>query len=90
MDARVELVEALGSGLMAYLAIDATAVRAEGSEDEEPVGADGGGGAITETRPNLIAHFPPRIELEIAETIPVALDTAGLHFFDRETGAALK
>jgi multiple sugar transport system ATP-binding protein len=86
VDARVELVEALGSGLMVYLAIDATRVRPEGAEEEEAAGEEG----VAGTRPNLIAHFPPRLDLRIAETVPVALDTAGLHFFDRETGAALR
>jgi multiple sugar transport system ATP-binding protein len=86
VEATVELVEALGSGLMVYLAIDATRVRPEGTDEEEV----SGGGGVAGSRPNLIAHFPPRIELRIAETIPIALDTAGLHFFDRETGAALR
>jgi multiple sugar transport system ATP-binding protein len=87
LDARVDLVEALGSGLMAYLEIDARPVRPAGADevdeatDEESVAA---------RRPNLVAHFPPRLELSIDETIPVALDTAGLHFFDRESGAALR
>jgi multiple sugar transport system ATP-binding protein len=86
IDARVELVEALGSGLMVYLAIDATRVRPEGTDEGEEAGEEG----VAGTRPNLIAHFPPRVDLRIAETIPIALDTAGLHFFDRETGAALR
>ena len=41
-------------------------------------------------RPNLIAHFPPRLDLKIGDTIPLAIDTAGLHFFDKQTGAALR
>jgi multiple sugar transport system ATP-binding protein len=86
VQARVELVEALGSGLMVYLAIDARRVRPEGADEDEVVGEEGVAGA----RPNLVAHFPPRIDLRIAETIPVAVDPAGLHFFDRETGAALR
>jgi multiple sugar transport system ATP-binding protein len=93
IDARVELVEALGSGLMAYLKIDATQVRPAGTDDTEALEASegtGGDEGVATTRPNLIAHFPPRLDLQIAETIPVALDTAGLHFFDRETGAALR
>jgi multiple sugar transport system ATP-binding protein len=86
IDARVELVEALGSGLMVYLAIDAARVRPEGTDEEEVADEEGVAGA----RPNLIAHFPPRLDLRIAETIPIAVDTAGLHFFDREAGAALR
>jgi len=86
LDARIELVEALGSGLMAYLRIDATQVRPVGV-DEEDLPEDNEG--VAGIRPNLIAHFPPRLDLRIAETIPVAVDTAGMHFFDQETGAAL-
>jgi multiple sugar transport system ATP-binding protein len=86
LDARVELVEALGSGLMAYLRIDAKQVRPVGVDVEDRPGDDEGVAGI---RPNLIAHFPPRLDLRIAETIPVAVDTAGMHFFDKETGAAL-
>jgi multiple sugar transport system ATP-binding protein len=86
LEARVELVEALGSGLMVYLNVDATPVRPEGTEPAEVEAEEG----IAGTKPNLIAHFPPRIDLRIAETVPVALDTAGLHFFDRESGAALR
>ncbi len=86
VDARVELVEALGSGVMAYLHIDAEAARAPGThgagveEESEQVIA----------RPNLVAHFPPRIELRLGERVPVAVDTSSLHFFDEETGAALR
>ena len=92
MDAQVELIEALGSGLMVYFKVAARRVRPAGTEEVDEVEApsgDGGGG-IAEAPPNLIGHFPPRLDLRIAETIPVALDTAGLHFFDRETGAALR
>jgi len=87
LDARIELVEALGSGLMAYLRIDATQVRPVGVDEEDRVREDDEG--VAGIRPNLTAHFPPRLDLRIAETIPVAVDTAGMHFFDKETGAAL-
>jgi multiple sugar transport system ATP-binding protein len=84
---RIDLVEALGSGLMAHLHIDAKQVRPEGAE--EPELPDEGDSAVV-ARPNLIAHFPPRLDLKIGDTIPLAIDTAGLHFFDKQTGAALR
>jgi multiple sugar transport system ATP-binding protein len=84
---RIELVEALGSGLMAHLRIDAKQVRPEGAE--EPELPDEGDSTVV-ARPNLIAHFPPRLDLKIGDTIPLAIDTAGLHFFDKQTGAALR
>jgi multiple sugar transport system ATP-binding protein len=89
LDARVDLVEALGSGLMVYLRTDATSVRPAVHDEDEAVTSGSSDEAVV-SRPNLIAHFPPRIKLEIAETIPVAVDIAGLHFFDTETGEALR
>jgi len=87
VDGSVELVEALGSGLMAYFRIDAESVRPAAVEAVEEAEGDEG---IVAARPNLIAHFPPRLDLRLGETVPIAIDTAGLHFFDRETGAALR
>ena len=74
---------------MVYLTIDATPVRPALHDDDDAV-AKADGDEVVVARPNLIAHFPPRIEIAIAETIPVALDTAGFHFFDPETGEALR
>ena len=76
-----------GSGLMAYFHIDAKQVRPEGAEEPElPEEGD----STVVARPNLIASFPPRLDLRIGDTIPLAIDTAGLHFFDKQTGAALR
>jgi multiple sugar transport system ATP-binding protein len=85
LDARVELVEALGSGVMAYLNVDADAVVTPGTHG---VGTEETEQGIA--RPNLVAHFPPRVDLRIAEQVPVAIDTSSLHFFDEESGAALR
>jgi hypothetical protein len=73
---------------MAYFTIEATAVLTEAQRLHDEV-AEGSGG-ISGTRPNLIAHFPPRIALHIGDTIPVAVDTDNLHLFDSETGAAYR
>jgi multiple sugar transport system ATP-binding protein len=89
VDGRIELVEALGSGLMAYFLIDAQQVRPEGADQPELADADDSDSAVV-ARPNLIANFPPRLDLRIGDTIPLAIDSAGLHFFDKETGAALR
>jgi multiple sugar transport system ATP-binding protein len=87
IDGRIELVEALGSGLMAYFHVDARQVRPEGTDAEEL--PEEGESTVVE-RPNLVASFPPRVDLRIGDTVPLAIDTAGLHFFDKETGAALR
>jgi multiple sugar transport system ATP-binding protein len=89
LDASGELVEALGSGLMAYFRVDA----------EPPPAPEVPGAGVVDSEepeegvtppPNLVAHFPPRIALRIGERVPVAVDTSNLHFFDEETGEALR
>jgi multiple sugar transport system ATP-binding protein len=95
IDARVELVEALGSGIMAHFHIEAEAYRpieARGAgpvaeSDDQALGSALSGALAAQ--PNLVAHFPPRVDLRLADTVPVAIDPGALHFFDEETGAAL-
>ena len=87
LDARVELVEALGSESMVYFRIDAHSIGdvvKEGADEE--VGTDG----VVASRPNLIAEFPAHITPRLAEHLPVAIDVAKTHFFDSDTGAPLR
>jgi multiple sugar transport system ATP-binding protein len=88
LDARVELVEALGSGLMAYFHVDAERVRTVAAAGAGPEAAADEEEGIA--RPNLVAHFPPRVELRLGRAVQVAVDTSSIHFFDEETGAALR
>ena len=85
LSATVELIEALGSGVMAYFRVDAERVRTPGTHGSGVEEADEG-----IARPNLVAHFPPRVDLRLADRVQVAVDTDSLHFFDEETGAALR
>ena len=87
LDARVDLVEALGAESIAYFRIDARAIRdvEVGQEVEEGV-AEGAVG----TRPNLVAQFPAHVVLQLHSQAPVAVDVSRLHFFDVETGEPLR
>jgi multiple sugar transport system ATP-binding protein len=85
LDASVELLEALGSGLMAYFHVDAEPVRPPGTVAPELEEVEEG-----IAQPNLVAHFPPRVDLRLGERARVAVDTDTLHFFDEESGAALR
>jgi multiple sugar transport system ATP-binding protein len=88
LDARVELVEALGAGSFAYFWIDAPALS---YEQASVVDAEGDvQEAVGGTRPNLVAEFPPDVPLTIGEQVHVALDPARLHFFDELTGEPLR
>ena len=88
--ARLELIEALGSETMAFFRIDARTIRsvaaATGDAVEEVVGDEG----IAAARPNLVAAFPPRVALAIGDDVAVGVDVEHAHFFDEETGAALR
>jgi multiple sugar transport system ATP-binding protein len=93
LDARLELIEALGSTSMAYFKVDAPTVRPGADEvDEELDAEEESGQGVTAARPNLVASFTAReaLALRMDEEIPVAVDVARLHFFDEETGAPLR
>jgi multiple sugar transport system ATP-binding protein len=86
LDATVELLEALGSGVMAYLHVDADSVRTTGTQGAGPDEAEDEG----IVKPNLVAHLPPRIDIQLADQVQIGVDTSSMHFFDEETGAALR
>ncbi|HVM56320.1 MAG TPA: sn-glycerol-3-phosphate ABC transporter ATP-binding protein UgpC, partial [Gaiellaceae bacterium] len=70
IDARVELVEALGAESIAYFRIEGRAIRdvevGQTAEGEAPAGAVG-------SRPNLVAQFPAHVVLKLNSTVPVAV-----------------
>ena len=87
IDARVDLVEALGAESIAYFRIEAKAIRdVEVGQEAEEGRAEGAVG----TRPNLVAQFPAHIALRLGSSVPVAVDVGRLHFFDAETGDPLR
>jgi multiple sugar transport system ATP-binding protein len=90
MGAQLLNVEALGSETIAYLRLEAESIGVQADEEEEALAGTGEGESIVASRPNLVASFPPRVTLRLDEQVPVAIDTAHLHFFDLDTGAALR
>jgi multiple sugar transport system ATP-binding protein len=89
MRARIELVESLGGESMAYFRVDARAVKSEAAPEEEEL-ESGSGETIVGSRPNLVASFPPHVQLRLGDEIPIAVDTAKLHFFEEASGAPLR
>jgi len=87
IEARIDLVEALGAESIAYFRIEAKAIRdVEVGQEAEEGRAEGAVG----TRPNLVAQFPAHIALRLGSSVPVAVDVGRLHFFDAETGDPLR
>jgi len=89
INARVELVESLGGESMAYFHVDARHIKSEATAEEAMLAA-----ADLETvvgsRPNLVASFPPHVQLKLGDTVPIAVDTKNLHFFEEASGAPLR
>jgi multiple sugar transport system ATP-binding protein len=89
INARVQLVESLGGESMAYFKIDARSLKSEAGEEEEALESDSEE-TVVGARPNLVASFPPHVQLQLGADVPVAIDTKNLHFFDEATGAPLR
>jgi multiple sugar transport system ATP-binding protein len=90
LTARLELVEVLGSESIAYLRIDAMAIRPDGVDEEADDELEGQG--VTAARPNFVVSVPAESAygLEIDTDVPIAVDAAKLHAFDQETGEPLR
>jgi len=87
--ANVELVESLGGESMAYFKVDARQFKTDlGGSEEELENEDAA--SVVGTRPNLVASFPPHVQLKLGDRVPVAVDTKNLHFFDEASGAPLR
>ena len=90
LQAQLELIEALGSETVAFFRLDVrtvlTGAGTTGDAVEDIVGEEG----ISAARPNLVASFPPRVALTIGESVAIGADLTHAHFFDEETGAALR
>ena len=90
---KVELIEALGSEIMAHFTIDAPpALTDDVRELAQDVGDER---AVREAaegskqHTTMVGRFDPRAEVKEGEIAEVAVDTRGLHFFDPETGLGI-
>jgi multiple sugar transport system ATP-binding protein len=90
---KVELIEALGSEIMAHFTIDAPPAL---TEDVRELAQDvGDERAVREAaegskqHTTMVGRFDPRAEVKEGEIAEVAVDTRGLHFFDPESGLGI-
>jgi multiple sugar transport system ATP-binding protein len=90
---KVELIEALGSEIMAHFTIDAPPALTEdvrelaqdvGDERAVKEAAEG-----SKQHTTMVGRFDSRAEVKEGEIAEVAVDTRGLHFFDPETGLGI-
>jgi multiple sugar transport system ATP-binding protein len=92
LSARLQLVEQLGSHSMAYFKVDAQAIRAGSGGVEEIDETEGDAEGVTALRPNLVASFSAAeaAGLSLEALVPIAVDVAKVHLFDRDTGEPLR
>jgi multiple sugar transport system ATP-binding protein len=90
---KVELIEALGSEIMAHFTIDAPPAL---TEDVRELAQDVGDERAVEEaaegsrqHTTMVGRFDSRAEVKEGEIAEVAVDTRGLHFFDPETGLGI-
>jgi multiple sugar transport system ATP-binding protein len=88
----VELLEALGSEIMAHFSVEAEAAETEetrelASDKGDPEGDIGV--SAPEGKTVLVARFGARSKAKVGEEVEVAVDTRALHFFDPETGLGI-
>jgi multiple sugar transport system ATP-binding protein len=87
--ADVELVESLGGESMAYFKVNARQIKSESSAAEEELQNEDAA-SVVGSRPNLVASFPPQVQLKIGDRVKIAVDAKNLHFFDEASGAPLR
>ena len=84
------LIEALGSDVLVHFNIDAERVVTQ----ETIEAADGAGEEVADLAAgdgtHTVARFNPRSSVRIGDTFEIAVDTHRLHFFDLDTGLAIR
>jgi multiple sugar transport system ATP-binding protein len=87
--ADVELVESLGGESMAYFKVNTRQIKAESTAAEEELENEDAA-SVVGSRPNLVASFPPHVQLRLGDRVQIAVDAKNLHFFDEASGAPLR
>ena len=80
---RVELLEALGSELIAHTTIEATSAQIDTAELAEASVGDAADGAL------CLARLSPRSQVDVGDTIELAINTPSVHLFDAATERSL-
>jgi multiple sugar transport system ATP-binding protein len=88
---KVDLTEALGSEIMAHFTVDAPpALTDDVKELAQDLGDDR---AVhepgTQQHTSMVGRFDARSKVKEGETVEVAVDTRGLHFFDPDSGLGI-
>jgi multiple sugar transport system ATP-binding protein len=87
---KVVLTEALGSEILAHIAIEArSATTPETRELKQDTGEDRPVTVIEQDSTVIVCRFNPRSRAKDGDTVEIAVDTRALHFFDESTGLGI-
>jgi multiple sugar transport system ATP-binding protein len=86
--ATVNLTEALGSEIVVHFEIDAPSVVTEDTQLLEK--HEGKSDVPHHAGTRFVASFAPRSQVRPRDEIEVVIDTERMHFFDPQTGAAIR
>ena len=90
LSVRAELVEALGNESLLHFSTDARTVRNRGgvftADPDVHTSGEIAGASATES----VARVDPRVRIAVGDQVTLAVDVDRLHFFDAETGDAIR
>jgi multiple sugar transport system ATP-binding protein len=87
---RAELVESLGNESLLHFSTDARMVLNRGGVWTADVAVDASGEIAGAAATEGVARIDPRVPVTVGEQLRLAVDVDRLHFFDAETGDAIR
>jgi multiple sugar transport system ATP-binding protein len=90
LSVRAELVEALGNESLLHFSTDARTVRNRGGVFTADADAHASGGIAGEAATESVARIDPRVQIAVGDQVTLAVDVDRLHFFDAESGDAIR
>ena len=85
LNSRIELLEALGSDMMAHVRLDARSALVASSDSLTEISTANAEGETS----RCVTRLPARSRLRLGDQIAVRFDAERFHFFDGETGEAI-
>jgi multiple sugar transport system ATP-binding protein len=90
LSVRAELVESLGNESLVHFSTDAKTVRNRGGVFTADAAADASGDIAGASATEGVARVDPRVRIAVGDPVTLAVDVDRLHFFDAETGEAIR
>jgi multiple sugar transport system ATP-binding protein len=91
LSAKIDLLESLGSEILAHFDVDAPPVLTEDTRElaRDREETDKLEGLVEERVCTFIAKIDPRAQVRLGDTVPLVVDTSRLHLFDPEDGSRI-